>query len=70
MRFTPLHPRAAHGKTHTPLRAMFRDLRAARAVNICGHPDRPHKAKGRCQSCYDVMRSTIPPHLCDFTTEE
>jgi hypothetical protein len=27
------------------------------AVNICGHPDRPHKAKGRCQSCYDAMRS-------------
>ena len=41
-----------------------------RAVNICGHPDRPHKATGRCQSCYDVMRSTIPPHLCNFTTEE
>jgi hypothetical protein len=28
-----------------------------RAVNICGHPDRPHKAKGRCQACYDAMRS-------------
>jgi hypothetical protein len=32
-----------------------------RAVNICGHPDRPHKAKGRCQSCYDAMRSTASP---------
>jgi hypothetical protein len=31
-----------------------------RAVNICGHPDRPHKAKGQCQSCYDAMRSTVP----------
>jgi hypothetical protein len=30
-----------------------------RTVNICGHPDLPHKAKGRCQSCYDSMRSTV-----------
>ena len=29
-----------------------------RAVNTCGHLDLPHKAKGRCQSCYDAMRST------------
>jgi len=28
-----------------------------RAVNTCGHLDRPHKAKGRCQSCYDVIRN-------------
>jgi hypothetical protein len=26
-------------------------------VNTCGHPGRPHKAKGRCQSCFDAMRS-------------
>lgn len=31
-----------------------------RAVNTCGHPDRPHKAKGQCQSCYDAMRSAPP----------
>jgi hypothetical protein len=31
-----------------------------RAVNVCGHPDRPHKAKGQCQSCYDAIRSTVP----------
>ena len=29
-----------------------------RAINVCGHPDRPHKAKGRCQACYDVLRSS------------
>jgi hypothetical protein len=33
-----------------------------RAVNTCGHLDRPHKAKGRCQSCYDAMRFALPPH--------
>ena len=31
-----------------------------RILNTCGHPDRPHKAQGRCQSCYDAMRSTTP----------
>jgi hypothetical protein len=23
-----------------------------RTVNTCGHPDRPHLAKGKCRSCY------------------
>jgi hypothetical protein len=31
-----------------------------RVVNTCGHPDRPHKANGRCQSCYDATRSAPP----------
>jgi hypothetical protein len=31
-----------------------------RVINSCGHLDRPHKAKGRCQSCYDTMRSGLP----------
>jgi hypothetical protein len=40
--------------------------RRPRTINTCGHLDRPHKAKGQCQSCYDAMRhdslfSTLSP---------
>ena len=52
----------ARQNAYSAARYVPRPLRP-RAVNICGHPDRPHKAKGRCQSCYDTMRSTLPPHV-------
>lgn len=26
-------------------------------INECGHPDRPHYAKGKCQNCYQTARS-------------
>ena len=43
--------------------------RGPRAVNTCGHLDRPYKAKGRCQSCYDAMRSTLPSDAKELQTD-
>ena len=40
-----------------------------RTVNTCGHPERKHKAGGRCQSCYDVCKCSkiMSPHNCNET---
>jgi hypothetical protein len=29
--------------------------------NTCAHPERPHKARGMCQQCYDQFRSGVSP---------
>jgi hypothetical protein len=34
-----------------------------KAVNTCGHPDRPHCGRGMCRSCYTVQWHKAHPEL-------
>lgn len=39
----------------------------ARKINTCGHPDREHRAHGRCNICYKKWKSSLedtPVHVC------